>query len=228
MCGRFTLTISPEDLVDFFDLGKSFDFEPRYNIAPTDSIPAIRTEEGERRLVKLRWGLHPFWADNPPDKSGKMINARVETCHKSPAFRAAFNRRRCIIPASGFYEWQSRGKGQQKQPWHIRFSDHRPMAFAGLWERWEDPQGKRQAVESCTIITGPAGEKLEPIHDRVPILLKTENFARWLDPQEDDTERLRSILQPYRGTDFAIDRVSTQVNNPRNDGPEVLELKEAK
>lgn len=223
MCGRFALTFSADELVDYFGLGRSFDFEPRYNIAPTDSILAVREEEGERRLVKLRWGLHPFWADDPPDKSGKMINARVETCHKSPAFRAAFRRRRCIIPASGFYEWKSRGKGQKKQPYLIRFADHRPMPLAGLWERWEDPAGKRQAVESCTIITGPANEKLAEIHDRVPILLTKENFAPWLDPQEGETEKLKTILTPYRGVDFDVEPVSTKINNPRNEGPDILE-----
>lgn len=223
MCGRFSLTFDFEDLAAYFDLARGFDFDPRYNVAPTDAVPAVREEEGERRLVRLRWGLHPFWADAPPDRSVRMINARVETCHRSPAYRAAFRHRRCIVPASGFYEWQKKDGGRRKHPFHIRFVDHRPLALAGLWERWEDPSGRLQAVESCTIITGPAPETLAGIHDRAPILLRRADFAAWLDPGEQDVKKLRSLLGPWEGTDLELRPVSTRVNNPRNEGPGILE-----
>jgi putative SOS response-associated peptidase YedK len=218
MCGRFSQTFSSKDLWEHFDLGKVFPLEPRYNIAPSQDVAAVRIEEGQRQLVPLHWGLIPFWADDP--KIGyRTINARSETAHKTPSFRAALRRRRCLIPASGFYEWDK--KDGTKQPFFICRSNHKPMAIAGLWEHWEDKEGKT-VIESCTILTTEASGPLAKLHDRMPVILEREDFGVWLDPLEQNIERLRTLMHPAGAGILIMYPVSNYVNKAGNEGEECV------
>jgi putative SOS response-associated peptidase YedK len=221
MCGRFTLATSAEQLVKLLDVSVSEDIAKRYNIAPTQQVPVCRRLEADagRRLDALRWGLVPFWADDLKIGS-RMINARSETAANKPAFRAAFKRRRCLIPATGFYEW--RAEGGAKQPYLFRRTDRAPFAFAGLWERWS-PEGGGSEVESFTILTGPPNELVRPYHDRMPVILAAEHFDFWLEPTNDDTTGLQKLLTPFTDEGFEALAVSREVNNPSNDYPEVLD-----
>lgn len=219
MCGRFTLTVTMEKLRDFFPLFDIPDFKPRFNIAPTQMVLAVRIIGGRTRpLVEpLRWGLIPFWADDK--KIGaRLINARADTVASKPAFRAAFKSRRCLILADGFYEWQQ--LEDKKQPYHIRFQDRKPFALAGLWEKWDK---KDEVVESCTIITTEANEVLSPLHDRMPVILQEDAFDPWLDLQFKDVTSLKALLKPFPGNEMESVPVSTMVNNARNESPLVLE-----
>lgn len=219
MCGRFTLRTPAKDIAKAFSLADVPDVVPRYNIAPTQPILAIRLdrERAKREAVQLHWGLIPFWADDP--KTGyKMINARAETVAKRPAFREAFARRRCLVVADGFYEWQK--TNGTKQPFLIHMKDDRPFAFAGLWERWKSDGEK---IESCTIIVTDANELLEPIHDRMPVILSPEDYDFWLDPDFDDRKKLAAMLRPYSGEDLEMYPVSTVVNSPQNEVAECVE-----
>ena len=219
MCGRFSLTASNEGLVNYFGLARGLALEPRYNIAPSQQVAAARVEAGERRLVLLRWGLIPFWANDP--KIGyKMINARAETAHKTPAFRAAFRGRRCLIPASGFYEWDK--KGGSRQPYYIRRADGQPLALAGLWEHWEGEEGKT-VIESCTILTTAASEPVARLHDRMPVILEPEDFDLWLDPGEQRVDRLRGMLEPAAPGVLGMVPVSAYVNKATNEGERCIE-----
>ncbi len=218
MCGRFSLSIKMDDLRAYFDLaGPLPPLDPRYNIAPSQEVAAIRLEEGGRRLALLSWGLIPFWADNEKI-AYKLINARAETAHRLPAFRDAFKKRRCLIPAGGFFEWEKSGK--EKRPFHIVRRDGRPLALAGLWERWEE-EGKGRVVESCTILTTGANELLRRLHDRMPVLLDPPDFEQWLDP-ESDPAALRSLLQPAPEGGLKMVPVSSVVNSPKNEDPECI------
>jgi putative SOS response-associated peptidase YedK len=221
MCGRFTITFSPEDIQAFFDLAEARDFDPRFNVAPSQKVPAIRTEDGRRRLALLHWGLIPFWADDP--KIGyRTINARAETVHKSPAFRAAFRKRRCIIPAGGFFEWLKKGK--EKQPFYIYRQDGNPMAFAGLWEHWEgEDKGERKTIESCTILTTTSNDLVGKLHDRMPVILEQEDVGLWLDPQEEGVSRLQALLIPAPSENIRMHPVSSYVNKPQNEGAECID-----
>jgi putative SOS response-associated peptidase YedK len=226
MCGRFTLSVPPEELAVHFELESvppPEGLEARYNIAPTQFVAAVRlTRAGARRLELLRWGLVPHWARDT-SIAPKLINARAETLIVKPAFRGAFRRRRCLIPASGFYEWQKLGK-KKKQPFLIRSAAHdgAPLAFAGLWERW----GKDDAtVDSCTIVTVDAVPELAEIHPRMPAILRPEQFEAWLARPDDDAEvdvdALQALLRPTTGLQ-AI-KVSTQVNDVRRDDATCIE-----
>lgn len=193
---------------------------PRFNVAPTQSVAAIRQTDQRRELVLLRWGLVPAWAKDIAI-GNKMINARAETVAEKPAFRSAFKRRRCLILTDGYYEWQK--TGTQKQPYHIHMRDGRPFVFAGLWERWQEPT-QSQAVETCTIITTAANEQTTPIHDRMPVILNAGASDLWLDESVEDRGKLEPLLVPYAADDLVFDRISTHVNNPRNEGPSCLAL----
>lgn len=200
-------------------MAEGFPLEPRYNIAPSQEVAAVRVEEGQRRLIGLRWGLIPFWAAEP--KIGyKMINARSETAHKTPAFRAAFRGRRCIIVASGFFEWDHHSS--TRQPYYIHRVDGKPMAFAGLWEHWEEKEGKA-VIESCTILTTDAGGPVARLHDRMPVILEPEDFDHWLDPEEHRVERLRELLQPAAPGVLTMYPVSTFVNKATNEEAKCIE-----
>ena len=220
MCGRFTLSTPAQTLQQIFDLRETPDLPPRYNIAPSEAIATIRLAEpaAERTLDLLRWGLVPPWAKDL-DGGASLINARAETAASKPAFRAAFRRRRCLIPADGFYEWQ-RGVRGGKQPFYIRMRDGQPFAFAGLWEQWDGPQGK--ALDTCTILTTEPNALLRPIHDRMPVILDPRDWALWLDPGVQDPARLQPLLRPYPAEQMLAFPVGQLVNHPANDREECI------
>lgn len=222
MCGRFTHALTWSDIVRLYRLTQP---EPppgwcaRYNLAPLQLAPVVRPdpETGVRELAMLKWGLVPTGADDAGIGS-KTINARAETVATKPAFRDAFRHRRCLVPASGFYEWRATGPGT-KRPYHICCAEGGPMTFAGLWERCTPPGG--EALETFTIIVGPASDQVRPFHDRMPAILAPEAWDLWLDP-EARRGTLRALLEPYEGP-LTIEPVSPAVNNPRNDGPNLLD-----
>jgi putative SOS response-associated peptidase YedK len=207
-----------EAVVRLFGLNSAPDLLPRYNIAPTQSVLAIRADEqAGREAQTLRWGLVPFWAKDLAIGS-RMINARGETVSEKPAFRQAFRRRRCLIPADGFYEWQKVPGG--KQPWFISRRDDIPLAFAGLWERW-DKRGTEDPVETCTIVTTAANATLAPLHDRMPVILGPQDWDSWLGANT-PPEALVDLLRPAADDLLGARPVSRRVNSPGNDGPELL------
>ena len=216
MCGRFTLATPKQDLVVQFNLPDIPDLQPRYNIAPTQPVAAVRVPtSGEgRELVMLHWGLIPFWAKDPK-LGARLINARSETVADRPAFRAAFRRRRCLVPADGFYEWQK--QNGTKQPFFIHLQDGRPFAFAGLWEHWQDPDGG--IIESCTLLTTRPNELVRPLHNRMPVILHPRNYVLWLDPETEDANVLNRLLDPYPSGEMEAYPVSRYVNSPQNEGP---------
>lgn len=185
----------------------------RFNVAPTQPVGVVLPTAAGRRFTLMRWGLIPFWAEDPKIGS-RLINARADTVATKPAFRAAFKERRCLVVADGFYEWQaSDGK---KQPFLIHKADDRPFAFAGLWERWRGPDGS--PIETCAIITTDANDLMRPLHLRMPVILRPDDYDRWMEAKA--PEGLQSLLRPYPGRDLVATPVSTRVNNARNDGPE--------
>ncbi len=215
MCGRFALIVDAAVLADVFDVEAPEDVEPRFNIAPTQTVPIVRAgEERSRECAMVRWGLIPPWAKDV--KIGaRMINARAETVAEKPSFRAAVKRRRCLVPASGFYEWVATEDG--KRPYFIHFSDGRTFAFAGLWERWTAGDGG--PLESCTIITTAANETISDLHHRMPVILPPEHYGEWLQPEALAAARLSQLLVPHPDGDMAAYQVSTHVNRPANDDP---------
>ncbi len=217
MCGRFTLTCNSEIIAETFGVADVPEISPRYNIAPSTMIGTIVGEGSgaDRRFQSMKWGLIPSWAKDDKNAS-KLINARAETLTEKPSFRNAFKHRRCLIPADGFYEWKTEGKS--KQPYYFRRKNRHPFAFAGLWERWQSPNG---TLISCTIITGEANEIMRPIHHRRPIILSPEDYDRWLDPNLAG-EDLMTCLQTYDGGEMELFPVSKQVNNPANQGSELI------
>ena len=217
MCGRYSLIAEVQALAAHFQVSVSQDFQPRYSIAPSQDIPVIRQCGTKRELTSLHWGLIPFWAKGEKP-AYQTINARAETIAVKPTFRSAFRRRRCLIPATGFYEWKPTQGG--KQPYHIQVANSDLFAFAGLWEHWESEEGK--VVESCAIIVTEANERLHPIHDRMPVILDSADHATWLDPRLHDPNVLIPLLQPYPAEQITLYPVSHRVNNPRHDDPECI------
>lgn len=220
MCGRYTLTSTDLSLVELLGLTRAPELRPRYNIAPTQQVAVLRAPAGgeAREIEMLRWGLIPSWAKDPA-MGNRMINARSETADEKPAFRSGLRQRRCLIPADGFYEW--RKAGGRKQPFYIRLGDQGPFAMAGLWDRWQGPEGT--VIESCTILTTVPNELVRPIHDRMPVVLPPECFREWLDPIVTNAARLKPLLGPYPASQMVAYPVSTQVNSPANDGPACIE-----
>jgi putative SOS response-associated peptidase YedK len=218
MCGRISQTFSSFDLLEYFTLAKAQVPKPRYNIAPSQELLAVRAEAAHRHQRTLRWGLLPFWAKDKKI-AYRMFNARSETVHQLPAFLAAFRHRRCLIPASGFYEWQTVEKG--KQPWHIRRADGKPLALAGLWEHWED-HSSGEIIESCAILTTVAAGPMRDIHDRMPVILEPEDFEGWLDPEPRQPERLRELLQPAALGVLELFPVSSYINKAGNEGEQCI------
>jgi putative SOS response-associated peptidase YedK len=213
MCGRFTLHHSTETLVEHFGVDQTaVAFEPRYNIAPTQPV-AVIVQQQQKNMEAFRWGLVPFWAKDIKIGS-RMINARAETLAQKPVFRAAFKRRRCLIPTSGFYEWQRQGK--EKKPIYIRLAGEQPFAFAGLWEEWHGPNA--EVLHSCSIVTTQANAFMAPIHQRMPVIFEPGQENIWLDPTIEDPQTLDSLLRPYEGA-MEAHPVSTQVNIPTFDDP---------
>lgn len=221
MCGRYTLTSSGDELALLFDLSEIPSLPPRYNMAPTQEAAVVRVPApgAPRHLDLLRWGLVPYWADDP--KIGnRMINARSEGVADKPAYRSSFRKQRCLIPTDGFYEWKKEGK--LKQPYHIRRKDRRPFAFAGLWSRWRPKQGGAEPLDTFTILTTDSNELIRPLHDRMPVILDSASFDLWLDPAVDDRERLLELLVPYDGSVMETVPVSRTVNSPAYDGPDCV------
>jgi putative SOS response-associated peptidase YedK len=216
MCGRFSLFSPAPVLAEAFDLAGLPELAPRYNIAPTQPVAAVRAGAAGRQLVRLRWGLVVPWAK---DTKVAPINARSETAADKPLFRAALRKRRCLVPASGFYEWLALAGGKRKQPYCFRPGDARPWAFAGLWERWQGPGGP---VEGCAILTTEANELVRPVHDRMPVILPRQHWAAWLDPTLQEAGELVPLLRPFPSDAIRAYPVGLAVNNPRNDGPECL------
>lgn len=217
MCGRFTLRTPVPDIAEAFGLGDLPPLTPRYNIAPTQPVAAVRrTADGRRELVLLRWGLIPAWADDPAI-GNRMINARGESVATKPAFRQAFQRRRCLIVTDGFYEWQK--TGTKKQPYYVHRRDDRPFAFAGLWEHWSR---EAAAIQSCTIITTAPNAVMQPIHDRMPVILAPDDYERWLDPRPLGDAPWAALLRPYPAEALEAYPVSTSVNSPQHDAPECV------
>lgn len=219
MCGRFTLTAKTTDLAALFDLSDIPELTPRYNIAPTQAVAAVRLEpeSGRREFTFLTWGLIPFWAKDIKIGS-RMINARSETVAEKPAYRAAFKRRRCLVPASGFYEWQKR-EGY-KQPYYVVMKDLAPFAIAGLWEHWEGGDGS--VIESCTLLTTTPNELVKPIHNRMPVIIHPQDYDDWLG-RDTDRGLLMHLLRPYPADEMLVYPVGTTVNSPANDSPTCIE-----
>jgi putative SOS response-associated peptidase YedK len=216
MCGRFAFATKRETLKKQFKVDNLLDDPPvNYNVAPTQQIPIIREEPGSGRLISTaHWGLIPFWA-----KDSKMahqtINARAETVREKPSFRHCFRRKRCIIPASGFFEWHT--LGELKQPHYISLRDKSLLGFAGLWDTWEN-HGK--IIESCTIVTTTANSFLEPIHERMPVILDDENLTEWLDVSNENPGHLLKQLPSGKLQSWPV---FSQIGNPRNNLPELIE-----
>lgn len=216
MCGRFTLSKEVEELQGRFEFDTNgLSHPPSYNIAPTQMALAVTNGNG-RRASRMRWGLIPPWAKSTSGAS-RMINARAETVAERPAFRSAFRRRRCLVLADGYYEWQRNGKS--RTPFRITIASGEPFAFAGLWETWRDPTG--EPVTSCAIITTSANNLLNPIHDRMPVILPRRLEALWLDHNVQDPGLLGSALVPYPDDVMRAYEVSPLVNSVRNNGPEL-------
>ena len=220
MCGRYTL-FKLEDLLRHFPFVKSMPEEatPRYNIAPTQPILTIPNNHADR-LEFFHWGLIPSWAKDA-SIGNRMINARAETLAEKPAFRNALRRRRCIVPADGFYEWRKEPDGKRKTPMLVRMKGGEPFAFAGLWEVWHNPDGA--TIPSCTLITTTPNTLMESIHDRMPVILRKSDYARWLDPVERTPDELGDLLAPYPPDVMEARPVSTTVNSPRNESPACIE-----
>jgi putative SOS response-associated peptidase YedK len=218
MCGRYTLRAKPAAVAEEFDLPEVPSFTPRFNVAPTQSVAVVRfdPEEDARRLDALRWGLVPFWADDP-GIGNRMINARADTVATKPAFRHAFKSKRCLIVADGFYEWQKRDGG--KQPYFIHMRDDCPFAFAGLWDLWTKGD---EPLSTCTIITTNANDLMTTIHERMPVIIPRSAYEVWLDPDVKDAKRLEPLLMPYPDDQMEAYPVSSRVNNPTNDVPECV------
>lgn len=218
MCGRFYLDARAEDLQATFGLSNAPALEPRYNIAPSQSILAVVTDASERVGRWFRWGLIPAWAKDA--KFGyRTINARVETVAEKPVYRAAFRRRRALIPASGYFEWRAEASG--KQPYCIRPPDDQLLAFAGLYEHWEAPEG--ESIDSCTIIVTDAAPSVTAIHDRMPLCLVPAQYDAWLDPQLQDPEPLQALIDSGTPPDLQAYPVTRSMNNPRYDRPDNIE-----
>ncbi len=220
MCGRYTLRTELKRLAELYGFQPiSLPWTPRYNIAPTQLVAAVRlsADASTRELDMLRWGLVPSWAKEIP-KGRPMINARADTVAEKPTFRAAFKRRRCLILADGFYEWHQ--DGETKEPYYIRMRDERPFAFAGLWEHWDKGP---QPLESATIITTGPNELMAKFHHRMPVILDPELANVWLNPEIEDPEELLPLLKPYPEEQMEAFVVSSRVNRVKDDSPQCIE-----
>jgi putative SOS response-associated peptidase YedK len=218
MCGRFTLRTSPQEVAKAFQLDGVPEFSPRYNIAPTQQVLAIRLHDDKRQAEFLHWGLVPSWASGP-SVGNRLVNARGESVADKPSFRSAFKRSRYLVVTDGFYEWQKTDK-KAKQPFFIRLMKDQPFAFAGLAEHWHRGDN---TIDSCVLITTDANELMADIHDRMPVILSPTDYDLWLDPEFQDKEKLQALLRPYPANEMMAYHVSALVNNPRNETPACVE-----
>jgi putative SOS response-associated peptidase YedK len=219
MCGRFTLTVNPAELQDTF--GHFIfppKFAPRFNIAPSQPLLAI-PNDGANTADFFLWGLIPVWAKDPAIGS-RLINARGETLAEKPSFRGSFKYKRCLILADGFYEWKAYPGKKTKTPYYIHMRDRKPFVFAGLWDSWESPEGS--SIRTCTIITTEPNELMEPIHNRMPVILHSRDYEKWLDPSPQTPDNLLPLIKPFPAEDMTAHPVSTLVNKPSNDAPELV------
>jgi putative SOS response-associated peptidase YedK len=219
MCGRFALTVDPADLEEAFpDYSFPPQYAPRYNIAPTQPILAV-PNDGSGKADFFIWGLIPSWAKDASIGS-RMINARAETLAEKPSFRAAYKYHRCLIFADGFFEWQAQPDGKTKVPHFIRLTTGKPFAFAGLWEHWQSPEGSE--LRSATIITTEPNRLMAAIHNRMPVILPSDAYAQWLDPAPRQAADLQKLLVPFPAEAMTAYPISTLVNKPENDRPEIV------
>jgi len=223
MCGRFVSASSADELAKFFGAAPDDDLSVRvsYNVAPTNDVYAVLESGGVRKLEALHWGLVPRWAKDPKIGS-RMINARAETLAEKNSFKNAFRKKRCIIPADGFYEWQKIAGEKKKQPMYIHRPDEKPLAFAGLWEVWKDPENPDESLHSCTIITTTPNEKMAEIHDRMPVILDETNWDEWLDEDNHDLDLLGRLLVPAPAQLIELYPVGNDVGNVRNKGAQLI------
>lgn len=224
MCGRFVSSTPPDELARQFGAQPPAEalLDPSWNVAPTNDVWAVLETGGVRRVEPLHWGLVPFWAKDP-GIGNRMINARAETLAEKSAYKQAFKRRRCIIPADGFYEWRKVPGQKAKQPYYIHGAEGRPLAFAGLWEVWRSKDDAATELHSCTIVTGAPNPTVAPIHDRMPVILPESTWDAWLDPEEQDLELLGKLLVPARPEVVTLHPVSTEVNSVRNKAPHLID-----
>jgi putative SOS response-associated peptidase YedK len=219
MCGRYTVTTSPEALQALFRYEEAVSFPPRYNVAPTQPIAVVRLAESKRQLVLMRWGLLPSWVKDPKSVS-LIFNARGETVRDKPAFRNAMTYRRCLIPADGFYEWRTAGGGR-RQPYYVRKRDGGPLAFAGLWETWTGPNGEE--LDTAAVVTTRANRTLSLIHDRMPVVIAPEAFTLWLDCVHVDAATAACLIVPAPDDLLEAYEIGTAVNRVANDNPKLIE-----
>lgn len=218
MCGRFTLKADTGEVQKAFDLENvGEEIQPRYNIAPSQPI-AIITNHNPKQLTYVKWGLVPSWSKDPAI-GNKMINARSETASEKPSFRSAFKRRRCLIPADGFFEWTKQGK--KKVPMYIHLENNEIFAFAGLWETWQSPDGSE--LQTATILTTDPNELIKPLHHRMAVILEPDTYDTWLSPDEMPADALMPLMTAYPSEKMRVYEVSTQVNSPANDNPNIIE-----
>lgn len=219
MCGRYTVSTPGDVIAEVFGLAATPDLPPRYNVAPTQSVPVVRRSShgAPRELAMVRWGLVPRWAKDP-EIGNRLINARAETVAEKPAFKSSFRRQRCLAVADGFYEWKPEGK--RKQPWYFRRRDGAPFAIAALWARWPEPAGGD--LDSCALLTTAANALLAPVHERMPVILAAADFDLWLDPEANDLDALQGLLVAADPAPMEGFAVSLVVNNPAHDRPECV------
>ncbi|MFC5423466.1 SOS response-associated peptidase [Bosea eneae] len=221
MCGRYAVTLPPEAMREAFAYREQPNFPPRYNIAPTQPVPVVRLDEGRRQFILMRWGFIPGWVKDPKDYP-LVINVRSESASEKPSFRAALARRRCLMPADGFYEWHRLGEGRQQEnrPYLFRKPDRGFFALAALWETWHSPDGSE--IDTVAIVTGPANGQIAAIHHRSPVVVPPEAFDAWLDPAAEPAT-LQGLMRPPPDDFFEMLRLGAGVNKVANDGPEVQE-----
>jgi putative SOS response-associated peptidase YedK len=218
MCGRYAVTSAPEAIRALFGYPEQPNFPPRYNVAPTQPIAIVHLMDGKRQFALVRWGLLPSWVKDPKNFT-LLINARGESVIDKPAFSAAMKRRRCLVPADGFYEWKA--IGTRKQPYYVRAKSGKPLAFAGLWETWPGPNGEE--LETAAIVTTRANRVLADIHERMPVIVPPEAFNLWLDCANVDPETAAALISPASENLLDTYEVSTAVNRTANDNPELIE-----
>lgn len=219
MCGRFTLTVDPAELEDTFS-NYTFPktFAPRFNIAPTQPVLAIPNDDKFTADFFI-WGLIPMWAKDPAI-GNRLINARAETLAEKPSFRGSYRHKRCLILADGFYEWKAAPGRKAKTPYYIHMHDRKPFAMAGLWDHWESPDGS--SLNTCAIITTSPNDLMQTIHDRMPVILRPRDYAKWLDSAPQTPENLAPLLKPFAAEEMSAYQVSTLVNKASNDMPELV------